>query len=274
MRPLNASIIHACLTVNSTTLYTYDDRFYAPKLDLNYAELVSKNIGIINSVPEDRSDDYKLSGYTLLTNKNSMGNGFANANRSVNLILYYDKKLMKNNDLITLVLLCSDTVLKSFVYNVMNKLMFTYLSEYYESPGLTANVTTTTNFEYKLKMKEIIVEEQLKLAQLTQNYGSIDGELDEVRNIMNDNIDKILERGQTLNSLIDKTHNLNSSSNSFRRRAVSLKRRLWWSNAKSIMIVCFVAIVLLYLLIGLECGLPFYSKCMHPSKPVQPKKGN
>ncbi|VEU23059.1 DEKNAAC104293 [Brettanomyces naardenensis] len=262
---LSASIIHACLTVNSTTLYTYEDIYFAPKLNINYAELVSKNIGTINSIPEDRSDDYRLSTYTLGSNDG--------AHTSVNLVLYYDKKLMKNNDLIVLVILCSDTMLKSFVYNVMDKLMYCYLTDYYESPGLMSNVTTTTNFEYKLKMKEIIVREEKKLSKLTQNYGAVGADLSEVRNIMNDNIDKILDRGQTLSTLIDKTQSLNSSANSFRRRAVSVKRKFWWSNVKFVTITCIVVFVLLYLLLGLECGLPFYSRCLHPEHPTQPGKG-
>lgn len=262
---LNSLIIHCCLTVNSTTLYTYDDPYLAPKLNINYAELVSKNVATINAVPEDRSDDYKLSTYML------SGSTSGTQGQAVNLVLYYDKKLMKNNDLITLVILCSDKMLKSFVYNLMDKLMYTYLSEYYESPGLTANVTTTTNFEYKLKMKDIINREQQKLAQMMSNYSATDQDISEVRDIMNDNINKMVDRGENLNTLVDKTQNLNSSANSFRRRAVQVKRKFWWSNTKSIAIVCTIAVLLLYLLIGMECGLPFYSRCIHPSKPTQPK---
>lgn len=152
----------------------------------------------------------------------------------------------------------------------MDKILFTYLNAYYESPGPTANMTTTTNFEFKIKMRDIILEEQGKLMTLTQNYGAVDEDLSEIREIMNNNIDKILNRGQSLDTLIDKTQHLNTSSNSFRRRAISVRRKFWWSNVKSIFLTCFIAAIILYFLIGLECGLPFYNKCVHPSRPPQP----
>ncbi len=271
---LRTSIIHACLTANSTTLYTYDDPNFAPLLNINYAELVSNNIGAINSLPESRADNYNVSSY-LMTYKNDQREAEGKIDdkkkdKYVKLVLYYNKKLMKNNDLITLVILCGDEMLKSFVYNLMDKIMFTYLNAYYESPGLTANMTTTTNFEFKIKMRDIIVGEQDKLITLTQNYGAVNGDLTHIREIMNSNIDKILDRGQSLDTLIDKTQNLNTSANSFRRTAISVKRKFWWSNVKSIFITCLIATIVLYFLIGLECGLPFYKKCVHPSPPHQP----
>lgn len=278
---LRYCLIHACLTANSTTLYTFDDQYYAPKLDINYAEMVSQNIGSINSVPEDRTDNYRLSTYMLNNRTDKTGSSSANNAQEnhggehksayINLVLYYNKKLMKNNDLITLVILCSDTMLRSFVYNLMDKIMYTYLSSYYESPGLTVNLTTTTNFEFKLKMRDIIIHEETQLARVTHSYGSVDGELAEVRNIMNTNIDKILGRGQALDTLIDKTQHLNSSSNAFRRHATTVRRKYWWSNVKSVVLTSIIAILILYFLIGLECGLPFYSRCLHPVRPPQPK---
>ncbi len=271
---LRTTIIHACLTVNSTTLYTYDDQTFAPRLNINYAELVSTNIGVLNSLPESRVDSYNVSSYVMTYKDEQREEEGKNTNKPrdqyVNLVLYYNKKLMKNNDLITLVILCSDEMLKSFIFNLMDKILFTYLNAYYESPGPTANMTTTTNFEFKIKMRDIILEEQGKLMTLTQNYGAVDEDLSEIREIMNNNIDKILNRGQSLDTLIDKTQHLNTSSNSFRRRAISVRRKFWWSNVKSIFLTCFIAAIILYFLIGLECGLPFYNKCVHPSRPPQP----
>ncbi|KAG7819104.1 hypothetical protein KL928_002972 [Ogataea angusta] len=260
---LDSSVYYAALSLNSTTLYTYDNVSFTSKLNVNYSELVSKNLGVINSVQETRINSLKLANNVVMGVTGS--HGTAPRNVLTNLMLYYHKKLMKNNNLITIVALCNDRILDRFVYNLMEKIMEEYLAHFYQTED------GTLSYEFKNRMRDLIVDHELRLRQLTANYGATTtNELDELRDLMSENIDRILNRGENLNSLINKTNKLNSSAGSFRRRTVMVKRKLWWSNIKFLVLVSTVVLFVIYLFVGLECGLPFYTKCLHPSKPSQP----
>lgn len=244
------NIIHCNLSINSTTVYTYDNPSILHKVNLNYAEIITQNLGDINELQKDGMDHLDLSESLVINNT-----------KSLTLELYYKKKLMENNDLITIVILCGDKLLSSFVHNLLERLLNIYTAQYY---------TIKTKYEFKLKMKEVIQEEETKLVKLYQNYGSIDDEIVQIRDIMNENIDKILKRGENLDSLIKKTSTLKTTSKTFKKNSSAVKRRFFWAKIKFWVIVCLVVVILVYILLGLECGLPFYQRCIHPSKPPQP----
>lgn len=50
----------------------------------------------------------------------------------------------------------------------------------------------------------------------------------EVKGIMINNIEKVLDRGERLDVLLDKTEGLQDVAFTFRREARRLKRGLWW----------------------------------------------
>lgn len=246
----NSNIIHCNLSINSTTIYTYDNSRILHKVNLNYPEIITQNLGDINETQEDGMDHLNLA-QSLVVDGNS----------PVELKLYYKKNLMENNDLVTIVILCSRKMLSSFVHNLLEILSFEYITQYYNQ---------NKKYEFKLKMKDLIQVEESKLVTVYQSYGSVDNELSEMRNIMNENIDKILKRGDNLDTLLNKTSNLNTTSKSFKKNSTAIKRKFMWANVKFWVIVSLVVISVVYILLGLECGLPVYTKCLHPSKPPQP----
>ncbi|KAJ5919353.1 hypothetical protein N7466_010296 [Penicillium verhagenii] len=87
-------------------------------------------------------------------------------------------------------------------------------------------------------------------------------EIDSVRDIMTENIERVLERGERIDLLVDKTDRLGGSAHDFRIRSRGLRRRMWWKNIKLMVLLGFVVIFLLYLFIGFGCGLPAWSKCV------------
>lgn len=62
--------------------------------------------------------------------------------------------------------------------------------------------------------------------------GNAKREIDDVRGIMTENIETILERGERLDLLVDKTDRLDSNAQDFRVRSRGLKRQMWWKNVK------------------------------------------
>lgn len=91
-------------------------------------------------------------------------------------------------------------------------------------------------------------------------------EIDSVRDIMTENIDRVLERGERIDLLVDKTDRLGGSAHDFRIRSRGLRRRMWWKNIKLMVLLGVVIIFLLYLFIGFGCGLPGWSRCVGHNK--------
>lgn len=71
-------------------------------------------------------------------------------------------------------------------------------------------------------------------------------EIDDVRGIMTRNIEGLLERGERIDLLVDKTDRLGGSAREFRVRSRGLKREMWWKNVKlmALLVLVFVLVVL------------------------------
>lgn len=85
-----------------------------------------------------------------------------------------------------------------------------------------------------------------------------------MRGIMTENIERVLERGERLDLLIDKTDRLGGSARDFRMRSKGLRRRMWWKNTRMIILLSVVVVFLLYLVVGAGCGLPGGSSSFFP----------
>ena len=107
----------------------------------------------------------------------------------------------------------------------------------------------------------------MQLKKLMVGYGTTEGgkqdaitntqqEIDSVKNIMTENIERVLERGERIDLLVDKTDRLGVGARDFRVRSRGLKRRMWWKNVKLMVLLGVVVVFLLYLFVGIGCGLP------------------
>ena len=76
-------------------------------------------------------------------------------------------------------------------------------------------------------------------------------QVSEVKEIMMDNIEKVLDRGEKIELLVDKTENLRFQADNFHKTGRALRRRMWWQNLKmKLMMGGFVlAIILVVFLI-------------------------
>ncbi|KAF2277389.1 vesicle-associated membrane protein-like protein [Westerdykella ornata] len=87
-------------------------------------------------------------------------------------------------------------------------------------------------------------------------------EIDNVREIMTENIERVLERGERIDLLVDKTDRLGSNARDFRVRSRGLRRRMWWKNVKLMVLLVLVCVFLVYLFVGFGCGLPAWGRCL------------
>jgi len=71
---------------------------------------------------------------------------------------------------------------------------------------------------------------------------------------MKQNIEDVISRGEKLDDLQDKTHNLEQESKLFRNSARTLKRHFCFQNAKMIAIIACIIIVIILIIIATIYG--------------------
>eukprot|EP01121_Diplochlamys_sp_Union-15-3_P000554 TRINITY_DN10488_c0_g1_i1.p1 TRINITY_DN10488_c0_g1~~TRINITY_DN10488_c0_g1_i1.p1 ORF type:complete len:283 (+),score=51.30 TRINITY_DN10488_c0_g1_i1:41-850(+) len=89
--------------------------------------------------------------------------------------------------------------------------------------------------------------------------------LGEVKSIMVQNIEKVLERGEKIELLVDKTENLNKDAHTFKQKSVQLKRAMWWKNIKLMVILVIIVLVVIYVIIAIACKGPALPGCIKDS---------
>ncbi|WOG87776.1 hypothetical protein DCAR_0207007 [Daucus carota subsp. sativus] len=79
------------------------------------------------------------------------------------------------------------------------------------------------------------------------------GEMSQVRNVMIENIDKVLERGDRLELLVDKTENLQGNTFRFRKQTRRFRSTVWWKNVKLTVMLIVLLLVIVYIVMAFVC---------------------
>ncbi|XP_060065721.1 vesicle-associated membrane protein 4-like [Ylistrum balloti] len=77
----------------------------------------------------------------------------------------------------------------------------------------------------------------------------LQNQVDDVVGIMKDNMGKVIDRGDRLEDLQDKSDNLASNSDLFRSRSRDLRKSMWWKNCKMKIILVLVIVIILAVII-------------------------
>ncbi|KAF8400607.1 hypothetical protein HHK36_013906 [Tetracentron sinense] len=87
------------------------------------------------------------------------------------------------------------------------------------------------------------------------------GEMSQVRNVMIENIDKVLERGDRLELLVDKTATMQGNTFRFRKQARRFKNTAWWKNVKLTVALIFILLIIIYAVLAFVCHGPTLPSC-------------
>jgi vesicle-associated membrane protein 7 len=83
--------------------------------------------------------------------------------------------------------------------------------------------------------------------------------VDQAKNIMVENIEKVLARGEKVEMLVKKTELMSEQAITMKKRAVIVKRRMWMQNLR-MYIICGVLVLLLILMTAMSvCSVDFSS---------------
>ncbi|XP_020574742.1 vesicle-associated membrane protein 714 isoform X1 [Phalaenopsis equestris] len=90
--------------------------------------------------------------------------------------------------------------------------------------------------------------------QTADTLNRLRGEVSEIHTVMVDNIEKIMDRGDRIALLVDKTATMQDSAFHFKKQSRRLRQALWMKNAKLLALLTLVIVLLLYIIIAACCG--------------------
>lgn len=85
-------------------------------------------------------------------------------------------------------------------------------------------------------------------AQEIEKLVKVKAQVSEVKSIMLENIDKALDRGENLATLADKTEELRSSAQQFKKQGTQIRRKLWYQNMKIKLVVLGILLLLVLII--------------------------
>ena len=93
-----------------------------------------------------------------------------------------------------------------------------------------------------------------------QSFGKVKNQIEDVKGVMVENIEKVLARGEKIELLVDKSEALSASANKFKKASKSLKDAMWWKNVKMWGLIFVITVIIIWLIASFICGFDF-SKC-------------
>ncbi|CAA2962134.1 vesicle-associated membrane 726 [Olea europaea subsp. europaea] len=81
----------------------------------------------------------------------------------------------------------------------------------------------------------------------------VKAQVSEVKGVMMENIEKVLDRGEKIELLVDKSDNLRSQAQDFRKQGTKVRRKMWFENMKIKLIVLGIVVALVLIIILSVC---------------------
>ncbi|PRP87592.1 hypothetical protein PROFUN_04619 [Planoprotostelium fungivorum] len=127
----------------------------------------------------------------------------------------------------------------TLLYDLISKVKANYPQEVYsanEIPPLSRIIKEQTSFYND--------------STLSDKTGKLRSQVNDVKNVMIENVDKVLARGEKIETLVDKTQELQDSATTFQFKSREVKNKFWWKNLK--MKICIgITILIIVLLVVL-----------------------
>jgi vesicle-associated membrane protein 7 len=93
------------------------------------------------------------------------------------------------------------------------------------------------------------------------NIDALKSQIDEVKEGMVQNIEKVLERGEKIELLVDKTDRLNQQAFRFESTSRNLRRHLYWRRVRNIGILSVFVLLVIFILVAQGCGGFDFHRC-------------
>ncbi|KAK3307087.1 synaptobrevin-domain-containing protein [Chaetomium strumarium] len=144
-----------------------------------------------------------------------------------------------------LVISDASAINRRLAFGFLTELRKRFLEQY---PAETTDFSDLPNYGaagFNGEMRGLMVEYGRVNEQGDDAITNVRREIDDVRGIMTRNIEGLLERGERIDLLVDKTDRLGGNAREFRVRSRGLKRRMWWKNVKLMGLLGFVVVLII-----------------------------
>ncbi|KAG5437476.1 hypothetical protein PCANB_000904 [Pneumocystis canis] len=175
-------------------------------------------------------------------------------------MIHYIYSVMPSMDGLTYLCITSDQIERRIPFVLLHEIKREFSKNFSLSDICELPVTSFSDFSQRIAEKVDMMnrEDEMMITDITR---VVQKEMENVKAAMVENIERVLERGERIELLVDRTQNMNEMAFSFSKRSSHLRRRIWWESMKIIVIFFFVILFLLYLLIGFGCGFPSWQSC-------------
>lgn len=95
-----------------------------------------------------------------------------------------------------------------------------------------------------------------------EKINEIQEQIDETRQILCEDIDRLVDRGESLHLLVDKSDQMSSASMTFKQQSRSVHRRLYWKHIRVLVGFFLLSLVIVYCIISFSCGGLLWKKCV------------
>ncbi|THV05374.1 VAMP/synaptobrevin-like protein [Dendrothele bispora CBS 962.96] len=153
-----------------------------------------------------------------------------------------------------------------FTYLVMaddsagRKIPFAFLAElqrkFLEAPSSSADDPNMPAYGMQGTFSPVIsnLMHKYNTAPPQDEVARAQAELNQVKDIMVQNVEQILSRGERIELLVDKTDVMAGQATAFRRGARTVRRQMWWKNKKILGLSILVGLILLWIIVAQFCG--------------------
>ena len=135
----------------------------------------------------------------------------------------------------TYLVVADDACGRQLPFQFLEKVKGIFAQKFAGSVGENANAHSldrTFGPTLKKEMEETMALEQLSGGVGNTKVASVQQQVSEVKEIMMDNIEKVLDRGEKIEVLVDKTEALRFQADNFHKQGRALRNRMWWNNLK------------------------------------------
>ncbi|KOM37941.1 hypothetical protein LR48_Vigan03g132300 [Vigna angularis] len=203
---------------------------------------------------------YNCDGHTF---NYLVDNGFSNSSLSLSVyiyLLYWFADLLSFCDFTVFVLgtgfaycvVAVESAGRQIPIAFLERIKEEFTKKYAGGKAATA-AAQSLNREFGPKLKEQMqycVDHPEEISKLAK----VKAQVSEVKGVMMENIEKVLDRGEKIELLVDKTENLRSQAQDFRQQGTKIRRKMWFQNMKIKLIVLGILIALILIIVLSVCG--------------------
>eukprot|EP00026_Physarum_polycephalum_P012468 Phypoly_transcript_12779.p1 GENE.Phypoly_transcript_12779~~Phypoly_transcript_12779.p1 ORF type:complete len:275 (+),score=49.74 Phypoly_transcript_12779:171-995(+) len=166
-------------------------------------------------------------------------------------------------DGITYLCMADESFGRRIPYAFLDNIKSRFLSSYGENAKTAMAYGMNADFARVLQIQMNFYSKDPEADKINK----VRGEIDEVKSVLVADIEKVLERGEKIELLVEQTESLQHNAFAFKKGSTQLKHAMWWKNMKITIILIFVILILVYFALALACGWRL-QKCISKAKDI------